>query len=315
VAREWHRRAAAAGDTASAHDLGFLAYAAGEDEETVHWWESAARGGHVESAHCMGLYLDAERDPEGAEAYYRLAARSEHPGAASWLGGIALSRGDLRTARAWYERAANAGRAEDQRMAGFVCVELGDTASAGHWFGRAAAGGDAEAAFTYGLLLIAEFGDLAGGRHWFRQAAQAGHREAAVELGGLLTASGEQVEAHQWLSDPPPPVWARPAEPELAARAELAALTTGRRGGEALDAAELTEILATWDLMTRPLHDHSDVVSWLVRRTAAHRSSIEHLASVRGTLLRPGAAPWPSPAEVQHVLATARDLRGRLGLE
>jgi hypothetical protein len=66
--------------------------------------------------------------------------------------------------------------------------------------------------------------------------------------------------------------------------------------------------------VTRPLHDHSDVIGWLVRRSGVHASAVEHLASVRGTLLRPGSAPWPSPGELQHVLATARDLRRRLGI-
>jgi TPR repeat protein len=199
-------------------------------------------------------------------------------------------------------------------MAGFVCVELGDTAAASHWFGRAAAGGDAEAAYNYGLLLIAEFGDLAGGRHWFRQAAQAGHHEAAVELGGLLSVAGEHGEAQAWLSDPPPPAWARPAEPELTARAELAAAAIGRGGGEPPAVADLAEVLSTWDVVTRPLHDHSDVVAWLVARSGVHLSAVEHLASVRGTLLRPGSSPWPGQGELQHVLTTARDLRRRLGV-
>jgi hypothetical protein len=199
-------------------------------------------------------------------------------------------------------------------MAGFVCVELSDCAAASHWFGRAAAGGDAESAFNYGLLLIAEFGDLAGGQHWFRQAARAGHHGAAVELGGLLSVAGEHGEAQEWLSDPPPPVWDRPAEPELAARAELASAATGRRGRVPLAVADLTEVLATWDLVTRPLHDHSDVIGWLVERSGVHTSAIEHLASVRGTLLRPGGAPWPGTGEIEHVLATARNLRRRLGV-
>jgi hypothetical protein len=76
---------------------------------------------------------------------------------------------------------------------------------------------------------------------------------------------------------------------------------------------ELTEILGTWDLVTRPLHDHADVIDWLVNRSRLHASAVEHLASVRGTLLRPGSGPWPSPGEVWHVLATARELRRRLG--
>jgi hypothetical protein len=74
------------------------------------------------------------------------------------------------------------------------------------------------------------------------------------------------------------------------------------------------EILGTWDLVTRPLHDHADVLGWLAQRSGLHSSAVEHLASVRGTLLRPGSAPWPSPGEIEHVLATARDLRQRLGL-
>jgi hypothetical protein len=78
--------------------------------------------------------------------------------------------------------------------------------------------------------------------------------------------------------------------------------------------ADLAEVLATWDLVTRPLHDHSDVLAWLVERSGAHASAVEHLASVRGALVRPGSAPWPSPGELQHVLVTARDLRWRLGI-
>ncbi|MET7465012.1 sel1 repeat family protein, partial [Nonomuraea sp. NPDC005501] len=103
-------------------------------------------------------------------------------------------------------------------------------------------------------------------------------------------------------------------EPELAARAELAAAATGRRGGVALAVHELSELLGTWDLVTRPLRDHTDVVRWLVERSGLHASAVEHFASVRGTLLRPGSSPWPSQGEVEHVLATARDLRRRLGV-
>ena len=228
AAREWHRAAAADGDASSAHDLGFLAYAAGDEEETVHWWECAARSGHADSAYCLGLFLQASRDPEGAEAYYRLSAKSEHPGAASQLGGIALSRRDLRSARAWFEQAAGAGRLEDQRMAGFVCVELGDARGASHWFGRGAAGGRRESAFNFGLLLIAEFGDLDGGRHWFRQAALAGHHRAAVELGGLLSAAGPADRGRGVAGRPAAARLGPPAEPELVARAELAAAATGR---------------------------------------------------------------------------------------
>lgn len=197
-------------------------------------------------------------------------------------------------------------------MAGFVCVELSDSQGASHWFGRAAASGDAESAFNFGLLLIAELGDLQGGQHWFRQAALAGHRRAAMELGGLLSATGQPHEAEKWLADPPPPTWDRLAEPELSARAELAAAATGRRGGVTLKVRDLTEILGTWDLLTRPLRDHADVVAWLVERSGLHASAVEHLASVRATILRPGTSPWPTCSEVEHVLATARDLRLRL---
>ncbi|MEV4889828.1 sel1 repeat family protein, partial [Nonomuraea sp. NPDC055795] len=156
--------------------------------------------------------------------------------------------------------------------------------------------------------------DLAGGQHWFRQAALSGHHRAAMELGGLLSAAGHNHEAEQWLADPPQPTWDRLAEPELHARAELAAAATGRRSGVPLSVPELTEILGTWDLVTRPLRDHADVVVWLVERSGLHAGAIDHLASIRTTLIRPGSAPWPSPGEVTHVLATARDLRTRLGL-
>ncbi|MEV4085504.1 sel1 repeat family protein, partial [Nonomuraea fuscirosea] len=89
---------------------------------------------------------------------------------------------------------------------------------------------------------------------------------------------------------------------------------TARGGGVPLVAAELAEVLSTWDVVTRPLHDLSDVLAWLAERSGVHESAVEHLASVRGTLVRPGSAPWPSPGELQHVLTTARDLRRRLGL-
>ncbi len=270
----------------------------------MHWWECAAQSGHADSAYCLGLFLQASRDPEGAEAYYRLSAKSEHPGAASQLGGIALSRRDLRSARAWYEQAAGAGRLEDQRMAGFVCVELGDARGASHWFGRGAAGGDAESAFNFGLLLIAEFGDLGGGQHWFRQAALAGHHGAAVELGGLLSAAGRRSEAEEWLADPPPPTWDRPAEPELMARAELAAAATGRRGGVALAVPELAEILGTWDLVTRPLHDHADVIDWLVNqsRPACQRRRAPGLGARHPAPAgqRPVAEPRRGAARADH---------------
>jgi TPR repeat protein len=198
-------------------------------------------------------------------------------------------------------------------MAGFVCVELADPQSATHWFGRAATAGDPEAAYNYGLLLIAEHDDLAGGRNWFRQAAMRGHYRAAMELGTLQSVLG-QADGEEWLRDPPPPYWDRPAEPELTARAELAVTAAGRRGGVTAGAADLVEILGTWDLITRRLRDPLDPVTWLTRKSGLHATAIEHLSSVRMTIVRPGSAPWPTPAEVEHVLATTRDLRKRLGL-
>jgi len=35
---------------------------------------------------------------------------------------------------------------------------------------------------------------------------------------------------------------------------------------------------------------------------------------VRSTVLLPGTAPWPTRAEVEHAVGTARELRCRLGL-
>ena len=54
-----HRAAALDGDLKSAHDLGFLAYSAGAEDQTRHWWEYAARGGHVAACYHLGLLLQA----------------------------------------------------------------------------------------------------------------------------------------------------------------------------------------------------------------------------------------------------------------
>jgi hypothetical protein len=144
-----------------------------------------------------------------------------------------------------------------------------------------------------------------------------GHPQAALELGTLLSVIGraeeEQWPAEQWPAEPAA-AWSRPAEPELTARAELAAAACGRRDGPVLDVADLTEILATWDLVTRLLRDPFDAVTWLTRRSGLHSGALEHLNSVRVTLIRPGTAPWPTPIEIEHVLATARELRKRLNL-
>jgi hypothetical protein len=55
-------------------------------------------------------------------------------------------------------------------------------------------------------------------------------------------------------------------------------------------------------------------VAWVAEATGLHVPAVEHLLSVRATLLRPGTGPWPTPTEVEHVLGTARDLRRGLGM-
>ncbi len=142
-----------------------------------------------------------------------------------------------------------------------------------------------------------------------------GHQGAATELSTLQSVIGARhAEAPRWTADQVAPVWDRPVEPELVARAELAVAAAGRRGGTMLRMADLTEILGTWDLLTRRLREPIDVVAWLTEKSGLHAAAVEHLSSVRMTLLRPGTAPWPTPAEIEHVLATSRQLRKRLGL-
>lgn len=313
-ARDWHTKAALEGELRSAHDLGMLGYTAGDETEARQWWEYAARGGHAEGAYHLGLLLQARREVDGAEGFYRLAmrARADHAGAAFRLGGLALHRSDFATARACFERAADAGHTESQRMAGLVCVEMGERAAAGYWFGLAAGAGDPEAAYNLGLLLVAEHGDFTGARHWLRLAAARGHRRAAAELRDMLGARRHEEPA---LLDPPPPYWDRPVDPELSARAELAVFAAGRRGDPAPSHRDLIEILGTWDLVIRGMPEQADPVGRLAETSGLHRTSIEHLCSVRATLLRPGTAPWPTPAEVAHVLVTARNLRKGLGLD
>ncbi|MGV9536465.1 hypothetical protein ACWDR9_22865, partial [Streptosporangium sandarakinum] len=68
-------------------------------------------------------------------------------------------------------------------------------------------------------------------------------------------------------------------------------------------------VLGTWDLVTRPPRDRAGALAWLAGRSDVPRDALAYLASVRDTLLRPGGAPWPTPAEVERVLAVARDLR------
>ncbi|RGA05383.1 hypothetical protein DI270_009300, partial [Microbispora triticiradicis] len=121
--------------------------------------------------------------------------------------------------------------------------------------------------------------------------------------------------------------------PEQAARAELAVAAARRRGDAAAEPAALVEILGTWDLVAREslsrglTEGHTGgsaggvaggvlggMVELLARMSGLHLAAIEHLGLVRATLMRPGTAPWPTPAEVEHVLGTARDLRGHFGL-
>lgn len=213
-------------------------------------------------------------------------------------------------------------------MAGLICLRLDDRLSAAHWFGRSAAD-DPEAAYRFGSLLVSEHNDLKGARHWFRRAAERGHQAAQAELRKVLPLTGGCVETEGCLLDPPPPYWTRPAEPEQAARAELAVAAARRRGDAAAEPAALVEILGTWDLVARESLSRGlpdvpaggmvggavgGMVELLARTSGLHLAAIEHLGLVRATLLRPGTAPWPTPAEVEHVLGTARDLRSHFGL-
>ncbi|WP_055477935.1 SEL1-like repeat protein [Sphaerimonospora mesophila] len=315
-ARHWHTKAALEGDLRSAHDLGVLGYAAGDEAEAGHWWEYAARGGHAEGAYHLGLLMQAMGNDDRAEESYRLAirARADHPGAACRLGGLTLARRDLSAARTYFELAARTGHVEGQRLTGLVCVEMGERAAAGYWLGLAAAADDPDAAYNLGLLLVSEHGDLMGARHWFRMAAARGHRRAAAELRDVLARSHDCPHGEQPLLYPPAPYWDRPVKPDQSARAELAVLAAGRRGAPAPGEHDLIEIIGTWDLVIRGLPEQADPIRRLAETSGLHTTAIEHLCSVRATLLHPGTAPWPTPAEVAHVLVTARDLRRGLGL-
>ena len=109
-----------------------------------------------------------------------------------------------------------------------------------------------------------------------------------------------------------------PAEPELVARAELAVAAAWPAGRHAAEPGDLTEILGTWDLVTRPLRDHTDVDGLADRAERAAAGAVEHLALVRPPCCGPAAPPgrprprsstsWSPPVPC----ARARPVRERL---
>ena len=177
----------------------------------LRWYERAAAAGHTEAALQVGIALLRDGDEQAAErhlrcaagggsaeAAFRLAARAGRAPAAARPRTSWASRCTEKTeCEEWYERAAPQGHRRAQVRVGMLAAARGDVVEAARWYREAAEAGSRNGAFNLGLLLARE-GSEPEAALWWTRAADAGHGRAALRLALLAARRGELAEGQRW---------------------------------------------------------------------------------------------------------------------
>jgi TPR repeat protein len=212
AAREWHEKAALAGDSTAMNRLGVMHERGrgGLTQDYVkarEWYEKAAAAGDTIALSNIGiLYSNGRgvpRDFEKAREWYeKAAAVGEHTGmrnlAMLYTSGRGVPR-DYAKAREWLEKAAELGDSASMTDIGVLYANgygvSQDDAMARQWYEKAAAAGDTPALTNLGNIHAGGRGvprDFAKAREYYEKAAAFRHPPAMRSM-GLLYANGNGV--------------------------------------------------------------------------------------------------------------------------
>ena len=210
-AEPWFSKAAEAGQRGRRLQPRHPACRAGATEMTaLRWYERAAAAGHTEAALQVGIarLRDGRRAGRraapavcrgwgqrggGLSAGHR-ARRAAAACAAHELGEPATEKSECEE---WYERAASQGHRRAQVRVGMLASARGDVVDAARWYREAAEAGSRNGAFNLGLLLARE-GSEPEAALWWTRAADAGHGRAALRLALVYARRGELAEGQRW---------------------------------------------------------------------------------------------------------------------
>ncbi|MYV88788.1 sel1 repeat family protein, partial [Streptomyces sp. SID1034] len=155
TALKWYERAAAAGHTDAALQVGIALLRDGEEQAAERHLRCAAGGGSAEAAFRLASLLDARQPPPGPPV-------------------LGEPLGEKTECEEWYERAAQQGHRRAQVRVGMLAAARNDLEAAARWYGEAAEAGSRNGAFNLGLLLARE-GREREAALWWTRAAHAGH--------------------------------------------------------------------------------------------------------------------------------------------
>ncbi|MER6999287.1 tetratricopeptide repeat protein [Streptomyces sp. NPDC000410] len=187
---QWLRKAADAGHTAAAGEVGKRLAARGDTREAEPYLESAARSGDADAALVLGKLLR-----ERAKHWLGVSAQAGNPEAAHHLGDLYFGAGDHDAAFTYYDGAAEAGYAAVAASYGALHHASDEREAAEIWFRRAVEAGDKRAVYAmsrYGRQAIEVEEEC------YRDDAQKGRSLDATHLGVFLENRGARVEASAW---------------------------------------------------------------------------------------------------------------------
>jgi TPR repeat protein len=145
IAAIWFKRAADQGLPKAKHNLGVLAFQAGQEEEARRWFLQAAQDGWLNSVVALAT-LEEQEDLERALQLYEIAAKRGHAEAQDALARLAFdSNENSEVARHWSERAAEQGHSGAHTRLGTIYheglgVERDPQRAVFHWLTAAQAG-------------------------------------------------------------------------------------------------------------------------------------------------------------------------------
>ncbi|WP_139140495.1 tetratricopeptide repeat protein [Streptomyces thermolilacinus] len=223
---EWLRKAADAGHTAAAADLGRALADRGEARAAEHYLEKAADAGDARAATLLGKLL---RDR--AEGWWSAAARQGDHEAASHLATLLLGRGKVDEAYIRSYQALHTSSAQSSALCGAIHRFWQQEETAQVWFDRAAAAGDdtwSADAFgpamsisdeeeqlrvecadadadvlgihvTHVGAFLEKHGRVDEARTWYQKGFELGDAYAAFRLARLREQGGDEDGAAHWM--------------------------------------------------------------------------------------------------------------------
>ncbi|MBV1854535.1 tetratricopeptide repeat protein [Catellatospora tritici] len=189
IAERLWRQGGDAGDTESAHRLGWLSRERGELAEAERWWTKAAQQGHPHATMFLyDLLRAAGREHEAAQWLQVGIAREDAPALADRAAEL-MQDGRDDEAEAWYRRAAMAGDRDSMYIFAHLQKDK-NPAEAERWFGEAARLGETDAMIALADILE-HTGRLEEAIKTLRDAVRQDEPHAMVRLSFLLRRTGD----------------------------------------------------------------------------------------------------------------------------